>query len=246
MDTHLTGQVALVTGSARRIGQAIARKLHSHGMRIVLHYHQSIKQASCLVEELNQNRPKSAVGFEADLSASEAPEALVNFTNAHFGRLDLLVNNASIYRPGALATLSREQWDSLIDINLTGPIFLLKAASPLLRLGRGSVVNLLDSRIARYPSGYCGYLAAKSALETLTRALAKELAPEVRVNAVSPGAILWPDSGATPDFQDRVISRIPLGRLGEPGDVANAVAYLASESYLTGVVLPVDGGAALN
>lgn len=246
MYTHLSGQVALVTGSARRIGEAIARLLHTHGMRVVVHYHQSAERADRLVQELNACRPQSAVGIEADLSDPAAPGDLVELVTNRFGQLDLLVNNASVYRPGSLETLSREQWDQLINVNLTAPIFLIKAAAPLLRMQQGSVVNLLDSRLARHPTGYSAYVAAKSALESMTKTLAKELAPNVRVNAVAPGAILWPEFGASPEFRSHVLSRIPLGRLGSSEEVAHAVAYLAAESYLTGVVLPVDGGAALS
>jgi len=242
---HLTGRVALVTGGARRLGAAIVRELHARGMRVVVHYRRSRSEADALLAELERERAGDAALVEADLSTPEAPAELVRAATERFGRLDLLVNNASVFYPTPIGDLTRERWRETLAANLEAPVFLIQAAASALAASRGAVVNMTDAGLVRAPDRYAAYVAAKSGLAALTAAFARELAPGVRVNAVAPGAILWPEPEPGEAEQRSLLERIPLGRLGTPGEVARAVAFLAAEPYLTGVTLPVDGGRAL-
>ena len=240
-----TGRVALVTGGARRIGAAIVRELAARGMQVMIHDRGSTEDAERLAAELNARRPDAATTVIADLADGQAPEKLVAAVRERFGRLDLLVNNASIFVRAPLAELTPEHWQKLLAANLTAPLFLVQAAAPLLAEQGGSIVNLTDAYAGRLPVGYGAYAATKAALADLTRSLARELAPEVRVNAVAPGAVLWPQPEPDARAKERLLAGIPLARLGEPADIARAVAFLAAEPYLTGVILPVDGGRSL-
>lgn len=242
---NLSGRVALVTGGARRIGAAIVRELHARGMRVVIHYRRSGAEAQRLAAELESLRAESAAVAAADLDDEAAPAALVEAAQACFGSLDLLVNNAAGFFATPLSEFNRAQWRALVAANLEGPLFLALAAAPLLSGGGGSIVNLTDANLDRSPLGYSAYVATKAGLAGLTTALARELAPAVRVNAVAPGAILWPEPEPSEASKRGILRAIPLGRLGDPADVARAVAYLASEPYLTGVTLAVDGGRSL-
>ncbi|MGH8225956.1 MAG: pteridine reductase [Gammaproteobacteria bacterium] len=242
---HLSGRVALVTGGARRIGAAVVRELHTRGMRVAIHHRGSAAAAARLAAELEGARPDSAAIMAADFDDAQASAALVAAVRERFGRLDLLVNNASIFVRAPLAELTPEHWQKLLAANLTAPLFLAKAAAPLLAEQGGSIVNVTDAYANRLPVGYGAYAATKAALGDLTRSLARELAPGVRVNAVAPGAILWPETEPDAAAQKAMLAGIPLARLGEPEDIARAVAWLAGETYLTGVILPVDGGRSL-
>jgi len=243
MDTDdFTGRVALVTGGGRRLGAGIVRELHARGMRVAVHYRGSEADARALRAELDAVRAGDVALVAADLAAPGTPQRLVEFVQETFGRLDVLVNNASLFHPTPLSTLTRTEWDAMLGVNLASPVFLVQAAAPLLAEHGGSVVNLTDAQVARPRIEHAAYVAAKAGLAALTQALARELAPSVRVNAVAPGALLWPEPEPSAAVKDKVLARIPLGRLGKPADVGRAVAYLAAEPYLTGVTLPVDGG----
>jgi len=238
------GRTVLVTGAARRVGSAIARTLHAAGASIMLHYRSARTDAEALAAELDARRPGSVACVQADLLDIEQLPRLIADTRTRFGRLDALVNNASSFFPTPLGTITPAHWDDLVGSNLKAPLFLTQAAAPLLRATRGAVVNITDIHAERPLAGYPLYCAAKAGLLGLTRALAIELAPEVRVNAVAPGPILWPEDGqfASPERHD-IVAHTLLKREGSPQDIASAVRFLLAEaSYMTGQVLNVDGG----
>ena len=243
MEQDLHGKTALVTGAARRIGAAIARRLHAAGANVVLHYRGAEAEAAALEAELNALRAASALKVKADLLAPIAPKALVGATRDRFGGLDLLVNNASSFYPTAVGAIEAGHWDELIGSNLRAPLFLSQAAAPHLASARGSIVNIVDIHADRPLKGYLVYSVAKAGLAALTRALALELAPAVRVNAVAPGAIAWPqDEQFDAGERERIVATTPLGRLGSAEDIAHAVQFLASAPFVTGHMLAVDGG----
>jgi pteridine reductase len=243
IDNLLEGRAALVTGGARRVGAAIARRLHAAGASVVLHYRDSAVDADQLAAELNSVRAKSALTVKAELLAPIAPRALVAAALGGFGRLDLLVNNASSFFPVALGAIEASHWEELVGSNLRAPLFISQEAAPHLAKGRGSIVNIVDIHAERPLKGYPVYSVAKAGLAALTRSLAVELAPEVRVNGVAPGAIAWPEDGQFPDSErQRIIASTPLGRTGTPEDIAGAVHFLACAPYVTGQILAVDGG----
>ena len=233
--------IALVTGASQRLGAQLASSLHARGMRVVVHYHHSVAAAQALCDQLEAARPGSTLALCADLATRTAPTQIIDQVQAHWGRLDLLVNNAAIFRATPLATSELDDWDEITGINLRAPYFLCRAAAPLLRAQRGLIVNLADIYADRPRPEYAIYCASKAGLVGLTRALARELAPEIRVNAVAPGAILWTADASLAE-QQAILARTPLERLGEPSDIATAVAYLLDAPYVTGQVLTVDGG----
>ncbi len=238
--------VALVTGGARRIGAAIVRCLHQNGIRVAVHCRSSVGEAQKLVESLNAKRPDSARVFRLDLAHVHKHPELIESCADHFGRLDYLVNNASTFYPTRLPAVTESDWDDLIGINLKAPLFLSQSASRHLRAATGAIVNIVDIYGERPLAGYAVYSAAKAGLIMLTRALAVELAPDVRVNAVAPGAILWPERRGGDGERDAVIARTALNRTGEPDEVASAVHFLAREAtYTTGEIFYVDGGRSL-
>lgn len=247
MSTHkplsLEGKTALVTGSARRIGAEIARRLHSVGAYVAVHYRGSAADANELVDTLNELRAESARAFQADLSDAGACEQLVAEVVGWRARLDVVVNNASSFFPTPLGNISEAQWQDLAGSNLKAPLFLSQAAWPHLKSSRGNIVNIVDVHAHRPLRHYAPYVAAKAGLEMLTKSLAKEMAPEVRVNGVAPGAILWPEDEMSDATKANILRQIPLGRSGEAADIANFVLFLILEgTYMTGCVVPVDGG----
>ncbi|HEU4353905.1 MAG TPA: pteridine reductase [Burkholderiales bacterium] len=243
MDDSLVGKAALVTGGARRVGAAIAHRLHAAGAAVLIHYRDSESDAARLASELNATRPKSAAKVKAELLAPVAPRALVGAALETFGRLDLVVNNASTFFPVAVGAMEPPHWEELIGSNLRAPLFLAQQASDELAKNHGSIVNIVDIHAERPLKGYALYTIAKAGLAAMTRALALELAPRVRVNGVAPGAIAWPEDGQFTDPERaRILATTPLARIGSPEDVARAVHFLACAPYVTGQILAVDGG----
>jgi pteridine reductase len=242
-DATLESKVALVTGAARRVGAAIARRLHAAGASVVIHYRGADADAAQLEKALNAARAGSALKVKGDLLAPVAPKALVDATLQRFARLDILVNNASAFYPTALGAIEPGHWEELVGSNLRAPLFLSQAAAPQLALAAGSIVNIADIHAERPLKGYVVYSIAKAGLVALTRSLALELAPGVRVNAVAPGAIAWPEDGQfAPGERSRIVASTPLRRTGTPEDIAQAVHFLATAPFVTGQVLAVDGG----
>lgn len=237
---------ALVTGAARRIGAAIATRLHKAGYKVIVHYHQSACEALALCERLNAARPDSAHALTMDLSQVDGPSDLARQAANHWGGLDVLVNNASAFYPTTFGQTSEAQWDTLLDANLKAPFFLCQAACLYLQQRHGSIVNITDIHADRGLPGFAAYSVSKAGLVAMTHCLAKELAPEVRVNAVAPGAILWPERLVGDAEKTEILARVPLQRPGCPDDIAKAVLYLVRDAgYVTGQVLAVDGGRSL-
>lgn len=238
-------RVMLVTGSARRLGAACVRELHQRGWRALIHCHHSLHEAQALAAELNQQRAGSVAVLQADLADIAGLPALANAALQQWGRIDALVNNASSFYPTALATATPAQWQELFASNAQAPYFLIQALLPALQASHGCVVNMADIHGSRPLAGHSIYSMAKAALLMLTQALARELAPTVRVNAVAPGAILWPED-ADANKQAQILAGIPLQRPGTPEDIARTVAFLLEEApYITGQVIAVDGGRSL-
>ena len=239
----LENHVALITGAARRIGAAIARTLHAHGANVAIHYRGSAEEAADLTDELNSQRADSATSYAADLTDMAGLNTLVEDVVAWRSRLDILVNNASSFYPTPVGEITEDQWDDLIGTNLKAPLFLSQAALPSLREARGVIINIVDVHSQRPLRDHTVYGPSKAGLAMLTRSLAKDLAPEVRVNGVSPGAILWPENGMSGATKDAILEQVPLGRPGTPDDVANAVLFLAKDAdYVTGQIIAIDGG----
>lgn len=239
----LTGKWALITGAGRRVGAAIARTLHDQGAGVAIHYRRSTADAEALARELNDLRPNSALTVEADLLDTGKLGTLVDKVTGHAGRLDILVNNASSFYPTPLAGITEQQWTDLLGTNLKAPLFLAQAALPHLKAARGVIINIVDIHSIRPLRDHTMYGAAKAGLAFLTRALARDLAPDVRVNGVAPGAILWPEGGVSDQMRETVLKQIPLKRVGEPADIASCVLYLVRDAhYVTGQIIAVDGG----
>jgi pteridine reductase len=235
----------LVTGAARRIGAAISRRLHAAGARIVVHCHRSRTEADELAAGLNAQREGSCAVVQGDLLDLEALPELVEDAVGAFGRLDGLVNNASSFYPTPFGAIGAGEWDDLIGSNLRAPLFLSQAAAPHLREAKGAIVNLVDIHADRPLKDFVVYSVAKTGLAGLTRALALEMGPHVRVNGVAPGAILWPDGDEhfAPSERSRIVSQTPLARIGGPEDVAGAVKYLLFDApFVTGQIVAADGG----
>ena len=248
MDTgsRLAGQTALITGAARRVGAQLARALHAEGANLAIHCHRSLAQAQRLSAELNAVRPASAEVFGADLRDAAQPAHLVAQTCTRFGGLNLLINNASSFYPTPLGTITLAQWQDLMGTNLQAPLFMAQAAAAPLKASRGAIINIVDIHGLRPLRDHTVYSTAKAGLIMLTRALARELAPEVRVNAVAPGAVLWPEAGMDEQRKEKILEQTPLHRPGSPADIARAVLFFAAESpFVTGQILAVDGGLGL-
>jgi len=261
--------VALITGAAKRIGATMAKTLHSAGYRVIVHYGHSAEDANALVNSLNDIRPNSAICLQADLCKLEditrlaeqatAPDAfsLGNNTVHALGsdsdssakpanRIDVLINNASSFYPTPLGDISASDWQSLVGSNVQGPLFLSQALWPALKASNGCIINMVDMHIDRPLPHHTVYGLAKTALASITRSLAVEMAPEVRVNGIAPGAILWPERELEHDQKQRLLDSIPLGGLGSPEDIANTATFLVSAKYITGQIIYVDGGRSLH
>ncbi|MDO6512999.1 pteridine reductase [Neptuniibacter sp. 2_MG-2023] len=238
-------RVALITGAAKRVGAIIAAHLHAQGYSILIHYNSSLSEAESLANKLNNIRPDSADIRQADLNIMHEVEQLADSSLNKWGRIDLLINNASAFYPTPLSTSTQEQWDNLVNSNLRAPYFLSAALSQTLRQNNGCIINMIDIHAQRGLPGHPIYSIAKAGLEMMTKSLAKELGPEVRVNGVSPGAILWPDAGLSQAQQTAILDKTLLGKTGDAEDLAEAVYFLANADYITGQILAVDGGKSL-
>ena len=239
----LRDQVALITGAARRVGAEIARTLHAAGANILIHYRTSAAAAIALADELNIVRAHSAAIFAAQLLEPEAPDKLLAATLLEFGRLDILINNASSFYPTPVGQITVSQWDDLMGSNLKAPLFLSQAAAPSLRAQRGLIINMIDIHGFRPLRAHPVYSAAKAGLAMLTRSLARELGPEIRVNGIAPGPVLWPESAMDEDLKREIVDKTALKRHGTPQDIARTALFLAKDApYVTGQIISVDGG----
>jgi pteridine reductase len=249
MAQPLQDKVVLVTGGAKRVGAAICRRLHAAGATLMVHYRSSAAEARALVSELTAQRADSVALMQADLLKASSFAGLIKETVRAFGRLDALVNNASSFYPTAVGEITEKAWDDLVGTNLKAPLFLSQAAARELRKTHGCIVNIVDIHAEVPMKNYVVYNAAKGGLLSLTRSLARELGPEVRVNGIAPGTILWPDDDTWQDevARQRIINQTALKRIGEPDDVAKAVEFLiVAAPYVTGHVIAVDGGRSVN
>ncbi len=241
-DQPLTDKVALVTGGARRIGAAIVRGVHTAGARVVIHYRGSADAGAALAAELEKSRPGTTALIQADLLDEDAPATLVAHAVDRFGGLDILINNASTFYPTPLGTIDQDAWNDLVGTNLKAPLFLAQAAASLLRARYGTILNLVDIHARKPLPDHPVYCAAKAGLAALTLSLARDLGPEVRVNGIAPGAILWPESGEDAAAREQILRQTCLGRAGDPSDIVQCALYLLSASYVTGQIIAVDGG----
>ena len=237
-------KTALISGGAARIGAQIVRTLHENGYKVIIHCHQSEEIAQKLCRELNFKRNNSAQVVVADLGDNEAIKKLTQTIKS----LDLLVNNASVFYPTSTENSTIEDWDKIININLRAPFFLVRGLSKVLAVNQGSIVNIIDIHSERPLKKFSIYNISKAGLEMLTKTLAKELAPDIRVNGISPGSILWPQNESQLSNKEKMmmIDRIPLKRQGSPNDISEAVLFLANSKYITGQVINIDGGRTLN
>jgi pteridine reductase len=239
----LRGRTALITGGARRVGAHLARALHAAGANIVVHFHRSRADADKLVAELELARPDSTTVISADLLDVSRLPALIRASCDRFGALDILINNASTFYPTPLGSISAAQWDDLIGTNLRAPTFLAQAAAQELRRRQGLLLNIVDIHGMRPLRDHLVYSTAKAGLIMLTRALARELAPEVRVNGIAPGPVMWPEAGIEEQRKEKILEHTPLHRSGSPQDIARAALFFATEApFVTGQILAVDGG----
>ena len=247
MSKHEDAKVVFITGAAHRIGAAMTRHLHALGMNVIVHYRNSHAAAESLKHELEAQRPNSIHLVNGNLREIQSLPLLIKSAYDWHGRLDVLINNASSFYPTPLNKVSEEQWNDLLECNLKAPFFLSNAAADHLRERRGCIINIVDIHAERPLKGYPVYSIAKAGLAMLTKSLARELAPDIRVNAIAPGAILWPEIEASSKIRKQIIANTALKRQGDPSDVANAATYLILNSgYITGQILTVDGGRSLS
>ena len=241
--TTLKDRVVLITGGARRVGAVVARALHSAGANLVIHYRKSEREAQSLAAELNGLRAGSATVHRADLLDSRQAPAIVETALSAYSRLDIVINNASSFYPTPLGSITEADWDDLMGSNLKGPLFLSQAAAPHLKASRGLIINMVDIHASRPLKNHPVYCAAKAGLLMLTRSLARELGPEVRVNGIAPGPVLWPESPLDDELKREIIEKTALKRHGTPQDIARTVLFLAKDApYITGQIIAVDGG----
>jgi pteridine reductase len=247
--TASNNKVALVTGAAHRIGERIAQELHDSGYRIVIHYRNSAAAAQQLVDKLNQQRADSAHCLQANLADLQAIKTLASAAVNRWGRLDALVNNASSFYPTDIQTSTEDQWEELMSANVKGAFFLSQALIPELEKNRGCIVNLIDIHADAPLKNHSIYCIAKAGAAMMTKSLANDLGPNIRVNGISPGAILWPENEAelTVEAKASILKRVPLEKVGDPGDIARTAKFLICDApYITGQIIAVDGGRSLN
>jgi len=240
----LTAKTALVTGAANRLGAQIARTLHQNGANLIIHYRASSAAAQTLVDELNRLRENSALALGADLNSTSELEGLAAKACGAFGELHILVNNASSFYATEFGEIEQQAWDDLIASNYKAPLFLAQACYPALRQSSGCIINMVDIYATRPLNRHSVYCSAKAANQMLVKSLALELAPEVRVNGIAPGAILWPEADETSSVEQRqaIIDQVPLKRCGTPQAIADTALFLATNDYITGEIIRVDGG----
>ena len=235
-----------ITGAAKRIGKEIALCFSEMGWNIIIHYNSSKNDAQVLADEINGANPDSAITVQGNLDVKEDVEKVINIVRDAFPTIDLLINNASTFYPTPIEDISEEHWDKLVGSNLKGPLFLIKGLKDKLKESKGSIINITDTNLSKGVANYSIYSAAKAGLESITKGLARELAPYIKVNAIAPGAMLEPpDVTWTEEQKSKVISSIPLNRMGSEKDIAEAVKFLAKSNYITGQIIKVDGGRSL-
>ena len=235
-----------ITGAAKRIGKEIALCFSEMGWNIIIHYNSSKNDAQVLADEINGNNPDSAITVQGNLDVKEDVEKVINEVRDAFPTIDLLINNASTFYPTPIEDISEEHWDKLVGSNLKGPLFLIKGLRDKLKESKGSIINITDTNLSKGVANYSIYSAAKAGLESITKGLARELAPHIKVNAIAPGAMLEPpDVTWTEEQKSKVISSIPLNRMGSEKDISEAVKFLAKSNYITGQIIKVDGGRSL-
>ncbi len=235
-----------ITGAAKRIGKEIALCFSEMGWNIIIHYNSSKNDAQVLADEINGINPDSAITVQGNLDVKEDVEKVINEVRDAFPTIDLLINNASTFYPTPIEDISEEHWDKLVGSNLKGPLFLIKGLKDKLKESKGSIINITDTNLSKGVANYSIYSAAKAGLESITKGLARELAPDIKVNAIAPGAMLEPpDVTWTEEQKNKVISSIPLNRMGSEKDISEAVKFLAKSNYITGQIIKVDGGRSL-
>jgi pteridine reductase len=239
----LKDQVVLITGGAKRVGAEIARTLHAAGARLLIHYRTSAAAAMSLADGFNKVRAHSAATFAAHLSSPEAPDKVVAAALLEFGHIDILINNASSFFPTPVGSISQSQWDDLMGSNLKAPLFMSQAAAPSLKERHGLIINMVDIHAFRPLRAHPVYCAAKAGLAMLTKSLARELGPEIRVNGIAPGPVLWPEEDMSEELKREIIDKTALKRHGSPSDIARTALFLAKDApYITGQIIAVDGG----
>jgi pteridine reductase len=242
-NSPLKDQVVLITGGARRVGAEVARGLHAAGANIFVHYRTSAAAAIALADSLNRLRPKSAAIHAAELQAEDAPEKLVAAALLEFGHIDVLINNASSFFATPIGNITFAQWDDLVGSNMKAPLFVSQAAAPSLKARRGLIINMVDIHALRPLKAHPVYCAAKAGLVMLTKSLARELGPEIRVNGIAPGPVLWPEGEMDEAMKNEIIDKTALKRPGSPQDIARTALFLAANApYITGQIIAVDGG----
>lgn len=235
--------MVLITGGARRVGAEIARTLHGAGANLLIHYRNSAAAAAALAKELNGTRAGSAAIAKADLLDATVADRLIAAALREFGRLDILINNASTFYATEVGRVTSAQWDDLLSTNLKTPFFLAQAAAPSLKARQGLILNIVDIHALRPLKRHPVYSIAKAGLAMLTRSLARELGPDVRVNGIAPGPVLWPETDMDPDLRRKIIGKTALKRQGNPTDIARTALFLANDApYITGQIIAVDGG----
>ena len=236
----------LITGAAKRIGKEIALTFSQMGWNIIIHYNSSKKDAQDLADQINSHNLNSAKIIQANLDISSDVQRLVDESKLCFDSIDVLVNNASTFYPTPIDDISEEHWDKLVGSNLKGPLFLIQGLKEQLKSSKGSIINITDTNLSKGVPNFSIYSAAKAGLEAITKGLARELAPDIKVNAIAPGAMLEPpDVTWTEEQKNKVIENIPLNRMGSEKDIADAVSFLAHSEYITGQIIKVDGGRSL-
>ena len=235
-----------ITGAAKRIGKEIALCFSEMDWNIIIHYNSSKNDAQVLADDINGNNLDSAITVQGNLDVKEDVEKVINEVRDAFPTIDLLINNASTFYPTPIEDISEEHWDKLVGSNLKGPLFLIKGLKDKLKESKGSIINITDTNLSKGVANYSIYSAAKAGLESITKGLARELAPDIKVNAIAPGAMLEPpDVTWTEEQKSKVISSIPLNRMGSVEDISEAVKFLAKSNYITGQIIKVDGGRSL-